>query len=169
MLYFRNPDDLLIPNMIIDTSPSSSCSRQSPGNHVPAIQLVLQGRVYHRFGIFHRVKSYCLSTLLCFTGLPLLSVFQTLDAGSFYPPRRYWSRCARLSLPPPVQMHFIVFSQLVCFYFERKYSLFAWVGDESQRKSQFWMNGHFIKPNFAKFLLLDEWRSYKAKYCVVWI
>ena len=30
MLYFWNPDDLLIPNMMIDTSPWSSCSRQSP-------------------------------------------------------------------------------------------------------------------------------------------
>ena len=30
MLYFWNPDDSLIPNMMIDTSPSSSCSPQSP-------------------------------------------------------------------------------------------------------------------------------------------
>ena len=30
MLYFWNPDDSLIPNMMIDTSPWSSCSRQSP-------------------------------------------------------------------------------------------------------------------------------------------
>ena len=30
MLYFWNPDDLLIPNIMIDTSPWSSCSRQSP-------------------------------------------------------------------------------------------------------------------------------------------
>ena len=30
MLYFRNPDDLLIPNMMIDTSPWPSYSRQSP-------------------------------------------------------------------------------------------------------------------------------------------
>ena len=30
MLYFLNPDDLLIPNMMIDTSPWSSCSCQSP-------------------------------------------------------------------------------------------------------------------------------------------
>ena len=30
MLYFWNPDDLLIPNMMIDTSPWSSCSRRSP-------------------------------------------------------------------------------------------------------------------------------------------
>ena len=30
MLYFWNPDDLLIPNMMIDTSPWSSCSRHSP-------------------------------------------------------------------------------------------------------------------------------------------
>ena len=27
MLYFWNPDDLLIPNLMIDTSPRSSCSR----------------------------------------------------------------------------------------------------------------------------------------------
>ena len=30
MLYFWNPDDLRIPNMMIDTSPWPSCSRQSP-------------------------------------------------------------------------------------------------------------------------------------------
>ena len=30
MLYVLNPDDLLIPNMMIDTSPWSSCSRRSP-------------------------------------------------------------------------------------------------------------------------------------------
>ena len=30
MLYFWNPDDLFIPNMMIDTSPWSSCSRHSP-------------------------------------------------------------------------------------------------------------------------------------------
>ena len=30
MLYFLNPDDLLIPNMMIDTSPWPSCSSQSP-------------------------------------------------------------------------------------------------------------------------------------------
>ena len=30
MLYFWNPDDSLIPNMMIDTSPWSSCSRWSP-------------------------------------------------------------------------------------------------------------------------------------------
>ena len=30
MLYFWNPDDLLIPNMMIDTSPWLSCSRRSP-------------------------------------------------------------------------------------------------------------------------------------------
>ena len=30
MLYFWNPDDLLSPNMMIDTSPWSSCSRWSP-------------------------------------------------------------------------------------------------------------------------------------------
>ena len=30
MLYFWNPDDLLIPNLMIDTSPWSSCSRWSP-------------------------------------------------------------------------------------------------------------------------------------------
>ena len=30
LLYFWNPDDSLIPNMIIDTSPCSSCSRWSP-------------------------------------------------------------------------------------------------------------------------------------------
>ena len=30
MLYFWNPDDLLIPNLMIDTSPWSSCSRKSP-------------------------------------------------------------------------------------------------------------------------------------------
>ena len=30
MLYFWNPDDLLIPNMMIDTSTWSSCSRRSP-------------------------------------------------------------------------------------------------------------------------------------------
>ena len=30
MLYFWNPDDLLSPNMMIDTSPWSSCSRRSP-------------------------------------------------------------------------------------------------------------------------------------------
>ena len=30
MLYFWNPDDLLIPNMMIDTSPWPSCSSQSP-------------------------------------------------------------------------------------------------------------------------------------------
>ena len=30
MLYFWNPDDSLIPNMMIDNSPWSSCSRQSP-------------------------------------------------------------------------------------------------------------------------------------------
>ena len=30
MLYFWNPDDLLIPNMTRDTSPWSSCSSQSP-------------------------------------------------------------------------------------------------------------------------------------------
>ena len=30
MLSFLNPDDWLIPNMMIDTSPWSSCSRQSP-------------------------------------------------------------------------------------------------------------------------------------------
>ena len=30
MLYFWNPDDLLIPNLMIDTSPWSSCSRRSP-------------------------------------------------------------------------------------------------------------------------------------------
>ena len=30
MLYFWNPDDSLIPNMMLDTSPSSSCSRRSP-------------------------------------------------------------------------------------------------------------------------------------------
>ena len=30
MLYFWNPDDSLIPNMMIDTSPWSSCSSQSP-------------------------------------------------------------------------------------------------------------------------------------------
>ena len=29
MLYFWNPDDLRIPNMMIDTSPWPSCSRQS--------------------------------------------------------------------------------------------------------------------------------------------
>ena len=47
MLYFWNPDDLLIPNMMIDTSPWSSCSRRS----VPVIESVLRGRVNHRFGI----------------------------------------------------------------------------------------------------------------------
>ena len=31
MLYFLNPDDLLIPYMMIDTSPWSSCSRCQPG------------------------------------------------------------------------------------------------------------------------------------------
>ena len=30
VLYFWNPDDSLIPNMIIDTSPWSSCSHRSP-------------------------------------------------------------------------------------------------------------------------------------------
>ena len=30
MLHFWNPDDLLIPNMLIDTSPWSSCSSRSP-------------------------------------------------------------------------------------------------------------------------------------------
>ena len=30
MLYFWNPDDSLIPNMMIDTSPWSSCSHRSP-------------------------------------------------------------------------------------------------------------------------------------------
>ena len=30
ILYFWNPDDLFISNMMIDTSPWSSCSRQSP-------------------------------------------------------------------------------------------------------------------------------------------
>ena len=30
MLYFWNPDDSLIPNMMIDTSPWSSCSCRSP-------------------------------------------------------------------------------------------------------------------------------------------
>ena len=30
MLYFWNPDDLLSPNMMIDTSPWSSCSHRSP-------------------------------------------------------------------------------------------------------------------------------------------
>ena len=30
MPYFWNPDDSLIPNMMIDTSPWSSCSRRSP-------------------------------------------------------------------------------------------------------------------------------------------
>ena len=30
MLYFWNPDDSLTPNMMIDTSPWSSCSRRSP-------------------------------------------------------------------------------------------------------------------------------------------
>ena len=30
MVHFWNPDDLLIPNMMIDTSPWSSCSRRSP-------------------------------------------------------------------------------------------------------------------------------------------
>ena len=30
MLYFWNPDDSRIPNMMIDSSPSSSCSRWSP-------------------------------------------------------------------------------------------------------------------------------------------
>ena len=29
-IYFWNPDDALIPNMMIDTSPWSSCSRRSP-------------------------------------------------------------------------------------------------------------------------------------------
>jgi len=33
MLYFWNPNDFLIPNMMIDTSPWSSCSRQSPWLH----------------------------------------------------------------------------------------------------------------------------------------
>ena len=33
MLHFWNPDDLLIPNMMIDTLPCSSCSRQSPWLH----------------------------------------------------------------------------------------------------------------------------------------
>ena len=55
MLYFWNPDDSLIPNMMIDTSPWSSCSRRSPWSPwLPCSSLhsVLQGRVYHRFGIF---------------------------------------------------------------------------------------------------------------------
>ena len=61
MLYFWNPDDSLIPNMMIDTSPWSSCSRRSPWSPwflVPVIHSVLQGRVYHRFGIFrHELNS----------------------------------------------------------------------------------------------------------------
>ena len=44
--------------MMIDTSPWSFCSHWQPGHPgypVPVIHLVLQGRVYHRFGIFEIV------------------------------------------------------------------------------------------------------------------
>ena len=34
MLYFWNPNDSLIPNMMIDTSPLSPCSRQSSKDHL---------------------------------------------------------------------------------------------------------------------------------------
>ena len=42
MLYFWNPDDSLIPNMMIDTSPWSSCSRRSAVTLVTLIQSYIQ-------------------------------------------------------------------------------------------------------------------------------
>ena len=57
MLYFWNPDDLLNPNMMIIPHPGHRVQASHPGYPVPVIRLVLQGRVYHRFGIFYIIPS----------------------------------------------------------------------------------------------------------------
>ena len=62
MLYFLNLDDSFIPNMMIDTSPWSSCSRWSP------VTLVTLIRSYNQF---YRAE--------CITVSGFFSVFFTLD------------------------------------------------------------------------------------------
>ena len=85
MLYFLNPDDLLIPNIIIDTSPWSSCSRRPPWLPCSG-HTVLQGWVYHCFGIFLR-KQVCLKYIIniylkCFDQPQTLSIpFRKLHIG----------------------------------------------------------------------------------------
>ena len=59
MLYFLNPDDLLIPNMIIDTSSQSSCSRRSPWSP----SLFLSYNQFYRAGCI-TVSGFFLNELL---------------------------------------------------------------------------------------------------------
>ena len=77
--------------------------------------------------------------------------------------------CVRIHLSKCVFANFHGWSASIS---RENYNHFEWVGGGSQRKPQYWMNGHFIKPNFASkikiFLFLAEWRFYKAKYYVVW-
>ena len=59
MQYFWNPDDSIIPNMMIDNR-WSTVHVGHPGHPsypVPVTLSVLQGRVYHRFGFFPSWKS----------------------------------------------------------------------------------------------------------------
>ena len=75
MLYFWIPKYSLIPNMMIDTSSWPCCSRRplwSPGYSVLFIQSVLQGRVYHRFGIFLFQSDHVESFINKTKGLELL-------------------------------------------------------------------------------------------------
>ena len=76
MLYFWNPDDLLIPNMMIDTSPWSSCSRRSPWLPCSSHKISFTGPSVSPFWDF----SMCvwIGTIwfyVCFLGLFVLCVF----------------------------------------------------------------------------------------------
>ena len=61
MLHFWNPDDLLIPNMMIDTSPWSSCSRRSPWSVVTLVTLVT---LYQSYIQFYRAECITVSGFL---------------------------------------------------------------------------------------------------------
>ena len=61
MLYVWNPDDSLIPNMMIDTSPWSSCSRRSPWSPCSVFQSYIQ---------FYRAECITVSGFFLFLWTP---------------------------------------------------------------------------------------------------
>ena len=67
MLYFWNPHDLLIPNMMMDTSPWPSCSSQSPWLPCSGHTISSTGLSVSPFRDFYKCKRvpWCYTTRAC--------------------------------------------------------------------------------------------------------
>ena len=107
MLYFWNPDDLLIPNMMIDTSLRSSCSRQSPWLLCSGHKISSTG--YHRFGIFW----HCFEKIPCDIRLfEILFCLESQFAVEWDCRRRHSIECSQMFRKK--KMYFHIFKKEIC-------------------------------------------------------